>query len=849
MSEESIPEAAPDPQRSSGADFEGHSEGQGALRWIEPGEGARWESESSFSHTAPPVDLPDPELTENARTVLRRRYLLRDETGAVVESPRQLFWRVARHVAGAELSFRGGTEEVAGRWAERFYRLMASRRFLPNSPTLHNAGTANPMCSACFVLPIEDSIDGIYSTLHAAALVHKSGGGTGFDFSSLRPTGDRIGHTGGTTDGPVAFLKAYSQATSAIRQGAFRRGANMGILRCDHPDILDFVSVKQDLGELENFNLSVAVTDEFLDRLSSNPDLPHEVVHPRTGERTILRRSDESMWTVGELWREWSDLAHRTGEPGLFFVDRVNADDPVPKLGPIRATNPCGEQPLHAFDSCNLGSINIAAFVRERGDGTGADVDFDWEGFSETAAEATRFLDNVIEAGELPLPELEQAARRTRRIGLGVMGFADALFRLHLPYDTEEACAFGEQVMRVLSTSAFETSRALGEQRGNFDAWEDSRYGREGTPMRNAFRTTVAPTGTISILAGCSGGIEPAFSLAYLRQVMADENDMPTVLREVDATFERVARRGGYWSEDLVESLLEEGSLRNLQVVPELTREVFVTARDVAPKWHLAMQAAFQSHCDSSISKTINFPADATPDDVAELFDLAVQHDIRGLTCYRDGSRDHQPMALSGSQRGGVDTAPEPAPLARPEPGPPRPAELPEFLSSLSLRQSTSSGMLSVRISVDPRTETELEVSAALEAPGAGDPSLVPACRMLSLWLRSSGELQLALDELSPEGLPASPAVRGLVLALERYLGAKRTHGFEALLLGRVAPESWRAAEGGEARAEPAASRPSFPRLLRGSGGAKRVVCPECGGKLTFQEGCVTCPTCGFGQC
>lgn len=825
------------------------------------------QSDNLFSLSTPPADLPDPDLSENARIVLRRRYLRRDEDGAVTETPRQLFWRVARHVAGAELAFPGGTVEVAGRWAERFYRLMASRRFLPNSPTLHNAGTANPMCSACFVLPIEDSIDGIYNTLHAAALVHKSGGGTGFDFSSLRPRGDRIGDTGGSTDGPVAFLKAYSLATAAIRQGTFRSGANMGILRCDHPDILEFVNVKQDLLELENFNLSVAVTDEFLDRLSSNPDLPHELVHPRTGARSILRRSDESVWTVGELWQEWSTLAHRTGEPGLFFVDRVNADDAVPSLGPIRATNPCGEQPLHPWDSCNLGSINIAMFVRDQGDGDGENVDFDWEGFTETTAEATRFLDNVIEAGELPLPELERASLQTRRIGLGVMGFADALFRLHLPYDSEEACAFGEQIMRVLSDQAFQTSRALGEQRGNFDAWAESRYARDGIPMRNAFRTTIAPTGTISILAGCSGGIEPAFSLAYLRQVMADEQDMPTVLREVDAAFERVARRGGYWSESLVERLLEEGSLREIEQVPDLVREVFVTARDVAPRWHLAMQAAFQTHCDSSISKTINFPAEASPEEVAELFNLAVSHDIRGLTCYRDGSRDRQPMALANSQRGGDQAPPDPAPDAGAlpaEPGPPRPQELPEFLSSLSLREPAGDGVLTVGISVDPRSGAEREVSASFASPTSSAPaSLASTCRLLSLWLRSAGELEVALDELAanqplPGGaaIASAPIIPALVRALRRYLGAKRAHGLEALLLGRVAPDAWRANEMPQKAIPPASQQPAeAPRAIDLPGSSPstvdttRINCPECSGPLTFQEGCVTCTACGFGQC
>ncbi len=806
---------------------------RGPLRWIEPSAGALRESELAWAQTDPPDDLPDPELTENARTVLARRYLLRDEQGQVVETPRKMYWRVAQHVAGAELEYPGGTEQIAYDWARRFYRAMAARQFLPNSPTLHNSGTAHPMCSACFVIPIQDSIESIYSGLRAAALVHKAGGGTGFDFSRLRPHGDRVGPTGGTTDGPVSFLRAYSQATAAIRQGSFRQGANMGILRCDHPDILEFIAAKHDMAELTNFNISVAITDEFLDRLSSNPNLPHEVVHPRSGARTVLRRSDESHWTVGELWRELAEHAHKSGEPGLFFVDRANADDPVPSLGPIRATNPCGEQPLHDWDSCNLGSLNIAAFVRE----SDGEVDFDWDSFANVARLATRFLDDVIEAGELPLPELTEASRKTRRIGLGVMGFADALFRLALPYDTEEACAFGEQVMRVLSREAFETSRQLASERGCFEAWSESRYARENLPMRNAFRTTVAPTGTISILAGCSGGIEPVFSLVYLRQVMADEFGEPTILREVDATFERTARRQGFWSDDLVARILERGSLREIEQVPELLREVFVTARDIAPRWHLAMQAAFQTHCDSSISKTINFPADATVEQVAELFDLAIEHDVRGLTCYRDGSRDRQPMALSGSMRSSASQAPLDLPAARI----PTPIDLPEVLPSLSLRQTTSLGPLAVRISIDPASGAELEVSAHLDAPGDHpDADLTATCRMLSLWLRASGKLEVALDEIRGRvgdgGVrAAAPQVEGLVAALRRYLVAKQAHGTEALLLGKVPPNAWRETP----RSAPIARR-SF---------APRVTCPQCGGELAFQEGCAKCQACGFGQC
>ena len=805
--------------------------GRGPLRWIEPTEGAvRGEADPEGTFAIdPPAHLPAPQLSENARIVLERRYLLRDEQGRVDETPRQLFWRVASFVARAERVLPDGGEEFAQEWAERFYTLMATRRFLPNSPTLHNAGTKEPMCSACFVLPIEDSIESIYDTLKAAAMVHKSGGGTGFDFSELRPRGDRVGPSGGATDGPVAFLRAYSQAMLAIRQGTFREGANMGILRVDHPDVLEFLAAKQDPRELRNFNLSVSVDDAFLDRLSSTPDEPHEVRHPQTGERSRLEREDGTPWTVREIWRELARHAHATGEPGLFFVDRANADDPVPSMGRIVATNPCGEQPLHPWESCNLGSINLASFVRGHGSG----VDFDWQELAATVRTAVRFLDDVVEMNQLPLPELQRANRETRRIGLGVMGFADALFLLHLPYDSEEGCAFGEQIQRVISDEAHQASRELAELRGSFDAWPESAYAERDVPMRNAFRTTIAPTGTISILAGCSGGIEPVFSLVFLRQVMADERGEPTVLREVNPTFEQLARSRGFWSEALARTILERGSVQECHEVPPVVREVFVTARDIAPRWHLAMQAAFQAHCDSAISKTINFPREATVEEVEALYDLAVEHDVRGLTCYRDGSRDRQPMALAGSLRGG------------PAAPPPEPVDLPEILPSLSVRQPTSFGNLQVKISVDPASEAELDVFAHVEsgATESGDADLVATCRMLGLWLRSGGRLATALDELGASSLDTrrTPTlVQGLIRALRRYLTAKRRHGLEALLLGKVPSSAWD---------EEPPPLPARNRTQAGVSDTLRLRCPACGGEMAFQEGCVTCQACGFGQC
>ncbi|MEO6710488.1 MAG: adenosylcobalamin-dependent ribonucleoside-diphosphate reductase, partial [Planctomycetota bacterium] len=764
----------------------------------------------------PPNDVGETLLSENAIKVLERRYLKKDpETGKVIETPKQLLWRVATHIAKGEMKFPGGTPQRALAVAREFYDLMAKRYFMPNSPTLMNAGREMGMLSACFVLPVEDSIEGIFDAIKATAMIQKAGGGTGFSFSRLRPQGDLVRSSGGTTEGPLSFIQVFSKATDAIQQGAFRRGANMGILRIDHPDVMQFIRFKDDLTKLQNYNISVAITDRFLDELRTTPDKIHEVQNPRSKEWRQLKRKNAdgsdsgTFWTIGEIWTEIIDHAWRTGEPGVVFIDRINQKNPIKNVGLIEATNPCGEQPLHPYDSCNLGSINLGPLVS----GEGSAARFDWDHYKQLIRTTTRFLDNVIEVNKYPLPEIDNMSKTTRRIGLGVMGFADALYKLGISYNTEEGCKFGEKIMQVLNDESHLASEALAEERGVFPAWEGSDWQKLGRRLRNSYTTTVAPTGTISIIADCSGGIEPMFSLAFIRQVMKDNQGKPTIMREVNYVFEKVAKARGFFSDDMIDRISEQGTAAHIDAVPDDVKRVFVCAHDISPYWHMRMQAAFQRHCDSSISKTINFSHDATADDVRAIYELAIDEDVKGVTVYRDGCRDVQPMALTKS--GDTHKSSQMAPAA-PESAPEasdgidrealvtpashafgndlKPVRLPEIMSCLRIRQMTPFGNMHVKVSVEPLSGREREVFAQLGKGGdVANSDLEAICRILSLWLRCNGNLELALKQL--EGIGSSLSVPtkdgrimsladGLAKALQRYLDAKQQHGLHALLLG-----------------------------------------------------------------
>ncbi|MCY2959845.1 MAG: vitamin B12-dependent ribonucleotide reductase [Planctomycetota bacterium] len=837
---------------------------------------------------APPADLPDPDLTENATTVLAKRYLKKDpNTGKVCETPRELFWRVAAHIAKAEMSFPGGSAVKALAVAREFYGLMAKRQFMPNSPTLMNAGREMGMLSACFVLPVEDSIEGIFDSIKATALIQKAGGGTGFSFSRLRPQGDLVRSSGGTTEGPLSFIQVFSKATDAIQQGAFRRGANMGILRVDHPDIVRFITMKDDLGMLTNYNVSITVTNRFIHELRSKPETIHQVMNPRTKQWSKLEKRDAqdkptgAFWAVGEIWDMIVEHAWRTGEPGVVFIDRINEKNPIKNVGLIEATNPCGEQPLHPYDSCNLGSINLGVLVN----GDGKDARFDWDRYKAIIHSTTRFLDNVIEVNRYPLPQIDNMSKTTRRIGLGVMGFADALYKLGIAYNSQEGLAFGERVMQVMNEESHLASEFLAEERGVFPAWEGSDWERLGRKLRNSYTTTVAPTGTISIIANCSGGIEPMFSLAFIRQVMKDEKGKPTVMREVNYVFDQMSRQRGFYSDAMIDDIVEKGTLHHRTDVPDDVRRVFVTAHDITPYWHMKMQSAFQRHCDSSISKTINFPHEATADDVRQIFEMAIDEDVKGVTVYRDGCRDMQPMALSGSTKRKDEAAPAPVPAPKVEPVGLRmtinemgqeelnPVKLPEIMPSLRIRQMTPFGNMHVKVSVDPISCREREVFAQLGKGGdVANSDLEAICRILSLWLRSNGSLKMAMKQL--EGIGSSLSVPtkdgrimsladGLATALSRYLQAKEQNGLHALLLGTASPDLdktgyYKASEAANAAAAahvaqsaaaapaPMAAKPaSTPRNVA----QYKLKCPSCDGVLSFEEGCVKCHACGFSQC
>jgi ribonucleoside-diphosphate reductase alpha chain len=576
-----------------------------------------------------------PELTANALMVLEARYLRRDAQDCIVETPSDLFARVARGVAAAEERF--GDPRAAPRWEEKFFEALAGLEFLPNSPTLMNAGTKLGQLSACFVLPVGDSMEEIFDALKLMALIQQSGGGTGFAFSHLRPRGDFVASTGGRASGPVSFMRIFDVATENIRQGGKRRGANMGVLAVAHPDIEEFVAAKLDGTSFANFNLSVAVSDEFM--AAAERGLPFDLTHPRTGARS--RTID-----AGALLARIAHAAWHTGDPGLIFPDAINHAHPVTGAGAIEATNPCGEVPLLPYEACNLGSINLARMVRRSG---GADYGIDWERLGEIARLGVRFLDDVIEVCRWPSPQIEAATRANRKIGLGVMGFAELLIRLSIPYGSPAAAALAEELMASIAEHARAASEQLARERGTFPSWPRSVYARTDVRVRNATRTSIAPTGTISIIAGTSAGIEPLFALAYRRShVLGDE-----VLVELNPLFLRHAREGGFFSQSLARELERTGSLRDVAGVPEESKPLFRTALELTPEEHLAVQAAFQRHVDNAVSKTINLPEDATAADVERAYRLAWRHGLKGITVYRYGSRSRQVLEL------GVGETPE----------------------------------------------------------------------------------------------------------------------------------------------------------------------------------------------
>lgn len=738
-------------------------------------------------------------LSDNALRVLERRYLTKDGEGRVIETPQELFRRVARHIASAELTYNPKAD--VSLYEEAFYQLMKSLEFLPNSPTLMNAGHELGQLSACFVLPIEDSMESIFDAVKYTALIHKSGGGTGFSFSRLRPERDRVGSTGGIASGPVSFMRVFDATTDVIKQGGMRRGANMAILNVEHPNILEFIEAKEDPEALTNFNLSVAVTDAFMKAVKKGTD--YNLVNLRTGEVT-------DKLSAKEVFKKIVDMAWRTGDPGVVFIDEINRHNPTPELGKIESTNPCGEQPLLPFESCNLGSINLSKMVAYK-DGQPY---IDYDKLSQTVKLAVRFLDNVIEVNQFPLPEIAKMTKTTRKIGLGVMGFADMLIRLGIPYDSEQGLVMAEESAHFISEEADKASIELAQERGVFPAFQGSIYDMPDVPhFRNASRTTIAPTGSLSIIANCSSGIEPLFALSYVRHILEGEEFI-----EVNPYFEEAAKKGGFYSPDLMKQLAEGKRLKDIEEVPEEIKRLFVTAHDISPEWHVKMQAAFQKFTDSAVSKTVNFPHEATPEDVANVYKMAYQEGLKGITIYRDRSRDSQVLTVGE----GIKKAE----------GKLAPRKRPKLTRGITEMVNTGCGHIYVTVNFDSRGISEV-FSILGKAGGCAAAQLEAISRLTSLALRSGIDVDSIVKHLRGIRCPSIAWEQGhailscadaIASVLEKYIREKT--------------------DTKEKTTNPDAPSKN-PEMVKSWAGQ----CPDCGGPLIYQEGCNICLACGFTKC
>ena len=746
--------------------------------------------------------------SEAALRVLRERYLTREQ-GEVIETPEEMCWRVARAIAEAEGRF-GRTAAAQREIATAFYEMMVDGYFLPNSPTLMNAGKGNHLqYSACYVLPVGDSMEEIFESIKAAAIIQQSGGGTGFAFSRLRPKNDIVRSTGGRASGPVSFLRVFNAATEAVRQGGMRRGANMGVLRVDHPDILEFIECKLE-GGVSNFNISVGATEAFMDALIAGGD--YDLVNPRDGQVTgRLAARDVFQRIVRAAWR--------TGDPGLVFLDRINASpaNPTPELTNIEATNPCGEQSLPPWDACNLGSINVARFVREAPAGSRPEID--WDELERVVRLAVRFLDDVIEVNPYPLPQIAATVKANRRIGLGIMGWADLLFLLSIPYDSEEALALAERLMGFIQEKGHDQSARLAEERGPFPNFPRSIY-RAGRPVRNSNVTTIAPTGTISMIAGCSSGIEPLFALAFEHRVPGPEGER--VLPFVSETFERLARARGFHSDALMAEVVRRGSVQDVPGIDESVRAVFKTAHDIDYRWHVRHQAAFQKQTDNGVSKTINLPHDATEDDVAQAYLLAWQEGCLGITVFRDGSKGSQVLHV-GVGQSEVGAAGPPDRVIKPRP---------HSLPGATYRMETPIGTAFITVNDTPGGDP-FEVFVQVGKAGTDTMAVAEALgRLVSLILRL------------PSPLSPRRRVDEVVSQLSRIGGGQPT-GFGAskiLSLPDALARTLSEHVGERATSGPSVS--SSPRRLIGD------LCRECGqATFIYEEGCKKCVSCGFNEC
>jgi ribonucleoside-diphosphate reductase alpha chain len=730
-------------------------------------------------------------LTPNALKVLEKRYLNKNEEGKATETPEELFRRIATTIASADLRY-GKSEADVALIEEEFFEMIISLEFLPNSPTLMNAGRKLGQLSACFVLPVEDSMESIFDAVKNTAIIHKSGGGTGFSFSNLRPSGDIVGSTKGVSSGPVSFMTVFDTATEAVKQGGTRRGANMGILRIDHPDILNFITAKDSNSRFNNFNISVAITDSFMQ--SVKDDREYDLVNPRTKKVVkSLRAREVFNLIVNHAWKN--------GEPGIVFIDRINASNPTPLAGQIESTNPCGEQPLLPYESCNLGSINLARMVKD-----GA---VDYQKLKKTVSRAVHFLDNVIDVNKYPVEKIDEVTKSNRKIGLGVMGWADMLIQIGLPYNSDRAIKLAEEVMGFIQREAKNASSALVEKRGVFPNFPGSIYDGK-IKLRNATVTTIAPTGTLSIIAGCSSGVEPLFAVSFVRNVMEG-----TKLLEVNPYFEMAAKERGFWSRDLMERIADKGSLNDFEEIPEDIKTIFVTAHDITPMEHIGMQAAFQKHVDNAVSKTVNFPHDATPNDVEDAYLFAYKLDCKGVTVYRDGSREEQVLSTGKTKKEAEPVSTKIVPRKRPE-----------TIKGETRGMKTGCGNIYVTVNEDENGQVFELFTHMGKAGGCAASQAEAIGRLVSLALRSNIEPEVIISQLKgitcheqtwSNGGKITSCSDAIAKALEKYLQkGEKANG-----------------NGGNGHTE-------VMRIGQ---------CPECGGAVEHEGGCAVCHSCGFTKC
>ncbi len=775
-------------------------------------------------------------LSENAIKVLERRYFVKDESGNLLEDANGLFMRVAKSVAAADKEYVTSKEEIK-KTEQEFYNMMSNLEFLPNSPTLMNAGRPLGQLSACFVLPIEDTMEGIFESIKNAALIHKSGGGTGFSFSRLRPKGSSVNSTGGVASGPISFMKVFNSATEAVKQGGTRRGANMGILRVDHPDIIEFITCKKDNADITNFNISVGITEEFMNAVEENRD--YDLIDPKNKEVIGKKNAKEVFDLI-------IDMSWNNGEPGIIFLDRLNKDNVTPELGEIESTNPCGEQPLLPYEACNLGSVNLSIMIKT----TNGKPEVDFEKLGETVHKAVHFLDNVIDVNKYPLLQIDEMTRGTRKIGLGVMGWADMLCKLSIPYNSNKAIKLAEEVMHFVQEEAKKKSIKLAEQRGVFPYFDKSIYKDLGVRIRNATTTTIAPTGTLSIIAGVSSGIEPLFAISYIRNVM--DNDE---LVEVNPLFKELAIIDGFYSEDLMKRIAQKGTLHGFDEIQKSIQKVFVTSHDINPDWHVKMQAAFQKYTDNAVSKTVNLRNEATKDDVRDVFLMAYKTYCKGVTLYRDGSRDLQVLNI-GKVKGKEEGKVEPEKIIIEKSIAPRPR--PEITTGFTEKVKIGCGNLYVTVNYDENGICEVFSNTGR---AGGCPSQSEATsRLVSIALRSGLDAKSIVEQLKGIRCPSTIRQKGLkVLSCPDAIGRliekvmKHQNGDHDISQAVSDVVNERPIAGPTAKCS---SECSTCTMAESCSNAKTFEdskyadgCPECGKPVEHEGGCMVCRNCGYSKC